>query len=382
MNTRFNRVLILSASAGAGHTRAAEALASAFKLAGAAGEIQHVDTLKHTNRVFKHLYTDAYYRLVKSFPSLLGWLYKQSDRPWKNQKRRLMFDKLNTRPMVRMIREFKPDLIVATHFLPAEIGAYLKRKGKLDCPIGVVVTDFDAHAMWLTKPIDHYFVALDETKAHLEALSIGTSVHVTGIPIDPVFSESPSRGEAAAQVEIDPSRPAILMSAGSFGRKKIPYLIKAVAQLQTPAQVVIISGRNVKLHKAVLETVVSIGDTNVTFKPIGFTEKMHVYMSAADVMLGKPGGLTMSESLAKGLGFVVVNPIPGQEERNADHLLERGCAIKINNLPALAFKVDGLLGDPQRLATMQSNARALAKPQAATEIVRILTSSLSASGPG
>jgi processive 1,2-diacylglycerol beta-glucosyltransferase len=106
---------------------------------------------------------------------------------------------------------------------------------------------------------------------------------------------------------------------------------------------------------------------------IGYTTEMHRWMAAADALVGKAGGLTSSEALARGLILVVVNPIPGQEERNSDHFLEEGAAIRCNNLPALAYKIDAVLDDPDRLARMQDAVKRLARPNAAADIVTIVT---------
>ncbi|MFN2595953.1 MAG: UDP-N-acetylglucosamine--LPS N-acetylglucosamine transferase, partial [Pyrinomonadaceae bacterium] len=145
----FNRVLILSASAGAGHLRAAQAVERAFAESGAAQEVLNVDTLAYTNKLFRNLYSKAYIEMVNKSPELLGWLYDALDKPWRNERRRLALDKLNTRPFVRMLREYQPDITVCTHFLPAEIISWLKAKRRISCRQAVVVTDFDVHAMWL-----------------------------------------------------------------------------------------------------------------------------------------------------------------------------------------------------------------------------------------
>ncbi|HEY9500636.1 MAG TPA: hypothetical protein VIR01_03265, partial [Pyrinomonadaceae bacterium] len=150
-STTFNRVLILSASVGAGHVRAADALEHAFKKARAAAEVRHVDVLQLTNKLFRRLYAKAYLDLVNSSPELLGWFYDYLDTPWKYDQRRLILDKLNTRPFVKFLHEFEPDMIVCTHFLPAEIVSWLKAENRLTCPQAIVVTDLDVHAMWLCR---------------------------------------------------------------------------------------------------------------------------------------------------------------------------------------------------------------------------------------
>src|SRR5919202_2758041 len=186
----FKKVLILSASAGAGHVRAAEALERAFRLTNAAREVRHVDTLLYTNKLFRHLYSKAYLEMVNKTPELLGWLYDYLDKPWKNERRRLALDKLNTRPFVKMLKEEQPDFVVCTHFLPAEILSWLQAKERIRTRQAVVVTDFDVHAMWLCHHYEHYFVALEETRAHMAALGIPSEkITVLGIPIDPVFAE-------------------------------------------------------------------------------------------------------------------------------------------------------------------------------------------------
>src|SRR6187549_1816493 len=179
----FKRILILSASVGNGHTTAAESLKKAFEIKGLAADVRHEDVLKFTNPLFRRLYSRAYIDLVNHMPEVLGWMYDKLDEPWKNEKRRLFFDKLNTLPLVKMIRDYDPDWIVCTHFLPAEIISDLKSKGKMTTPQAIVVTDFDMHAMWLCREYEHYFVALDETRAFLESLGYyGSKITVSGIP--------------------------------------------------------------------------------------------------------------------------------------------------------------------------------------------------------
>src|SRR4029079_10768859 len=152
--------------------RAAEALERAFAVTGAAREGRNVDVLQDTNRVFRRLYSKAYIDMVNAAPEVLGWLYDYLDTPWERERRRLLLDKLNTRPFVKLLEEYRPDAVVCTHFLPSEIMAWLKAKQRLACPQGIVVTDFDVHAMWLCHHYEQYFVALDQTRMHMQKLCI------------------------------------------------------------------------------------------------------------------------------------------------------------------------------------------------------------------
>jgi processive 1,2-diacylglycerol beta-glucosyltransferase len=262
-------------------------------------------------------------------------------------------------------------MVVCTHFLPSEIISWLKANDKLDTKQAIVVTDMDVHAMWLCRRYEHYFVALDETRVHLAKLGIAADkITVSGIPIDPLFAETKDKTAMRRKLGLDEDRTTILVSAGGFGVGPIENLVTSLLELKHRAQVVAICGKSAEL-KAQLDSVAAkvAAQSNVRLHVIGFTTQMDEYMSAADLMVGKPGGLTTCEALAKGLVFVIVNPIPGQEERNADHLLEQGIAIRCNNLPALAYKVDALLDDRERYARMQTNAHAFARPHAARDIV-------------
>jgi processive 1,2-diacylglycerol beta-glucosyltransferase len=369
----LGRVLVLSASAGAGHLRAAEAVEKAIGVQGLASQIQHVDVLKYTNQVFRHFYSKAYIDLVNNAPEVLGWLYDHLDEHGKNDPIRLAFDRLNANAFVRYLRRYQPDVAICTHFLPSEIISSLKAEGKVRVLNAVVVTDFDVHAMWLCRHVEQYFVALEETKAHLKALGVPDAlITISGIPIDPVFAK-PKDKRAMRRKHGLGDRFTILVSAGGFGVGPVGHLVQALAQLSHPAQVVVVCGRNEALRADLSEKVKKLGKRSlVSFTLLGYTTDMDEIMAASDLYVGKPGGLTTSEALAKGLPMVVINPIPGQEERNSDHLLEEGVAIRCNNLPALAYKIDRLIKTPGKLAQMSENAQALAKPEAAFTVVERL----------
>jgi processive 1,2-diacylglycerol beta-glucosyltransferase len=373
----LGRVLVLSASAGAGHLRAADALEKAIRLRGLASEVQHLDVLKYTNNVFRHLYSKAYIDLVNKAPEVLGWLYDRLDVPGKNEQLRLALDRLNTVPFVRFLNKYQPDVTICTHFLPSEIISWLKWKNQVNILNAVVVTDFDVHAMWLCRGCEGYFVALEETKVHLAALGVPEpQITISGIPIDPVFTQAKDPRIMRRKHGLEDDRFTILASAGGFGVGPVEHIIEALSALTQPAQVVVVCGRNQGL-RARLEHVVrrfSIKPA-VQFKLLGFTNEMDELMSAADLFVGKPGGLTTSEALAKGLPMVVINPIPGQEERNSDHLLEEGVAIRCNNLPTLAYKIDRLMNEPGKLMLMRANALGLGKPEAAFTILERLAAS-------
>lgn len=365
------RVLLLSASSGAGHVRAAQALEKAFASRGDCA-VEHIDAIQHVSKLFQRVYDKAYISMVRHAPELMGVLYERTDQPWQHPRRRLALDRLNTAPMIRLLKRVQPDLCVATHFLPAEIIAWLIAKRKLHAHNAIVVTDYDVHAMWLCRTVDRYYVALDEAAEYLARIGVPRDkLRVSGIPIDPLFAKPIDRVETRRTLDLDPTATMILVSAGGYGIGPVEQLVNDLLALQRSWQIVAIAGKAEKVRKRLEEISRNAGKLPSgapRLVPVGFTTEMDKYMAAADLLVGKAGGLTTSEALARALPMALIEPIPGQEERNADHLLEAGAAIRCNNLPAAAWKIAVLLDDPARLARMRDDARNMAKPNAAAII--------------
>ena len=364
------RVLIMSASAGTGHIRAAEALEKTFAADPRVAEVINNDALQYTNKLFRDFYSKLYQSLVKSAPNFLGWWYKASDEPWRTDAMRHMIDRLNTKPLVRFIRAFDPHVTVCTHYMPAGIISHLIARRQLQAHLSIVVTDFDFHAMWLSRAFHRYFVAIDETKAHLEMLGLpGNRITVSGIPIDPAFRQPVDRERERRGLGLEMNRPVLLLSAGALGTGPTEFMVERLLNLKCDAQTIVVCGRNEELRQRVQRTV---GPRNSRFLVTGYSQEMHKLMGAADLFIGKPGGLTASEAVASGLPLCIVTPVPGQEERNSDHLLEEGIAVKCNDLTTLPYKIERLLGDPDRLALMRANALRFARPDAADTVVDTL----------
>jgi processive 1,2-diacylglycerol beta-glucosyltransferase len=373
------KVLLLSASAGAGHIRAADALLKQFQSDPRVAHAEHWDILKYTNPLFRTIYSKVYLDLVNRAPWLLGMVYKSTDKPWKETTAQA-FEKLNAAPFIKALREFSPDLIVATHFTPPNIISWLnsKRTSKKNPLIpapAIIVTDLDCHAMWLTRSYSRYFVSLEETKVYLQQMGIPEEkITISGIPTDPVFQVPKEKIATRRELNLHPNRFTILVSAGGFGVGPVETLVTQLeSSLKSPAQVVAIAGKSAEL-KAKLDRLAKKipAGSSLTLHPIAFTNQMDAYMAAADILISKPGGLTTAEAMARNLPMCIVNPIPGQEERNSDHLLEAGVAIKCNNPPTLAWKLEQLINHPERLEAMRAATKRFAKPHAAQTIVEML----------
>ena len=367
------RVLVLSASVGAGHLRAAQAVELALKQLAPDAEVRNVDVLTLTNAAFRKVYGEAYLDLVNKAPHVLGYFYDLLDKPRRprstRDRLRLAMEKFNLRKFCELIECEQWDVVVNTHFLPAEIIASLRRDGKLSLPQVTVTTDFETHRLWVNEPTDRYTTATDEGAAYLAHWGVPpANTRVTGIPIHPVFAEAKDRGECLRRHGLAGDRPVVLQLAGGFGVGPIEQLYRAVLSVEVPLEVVVVAGKNLKA-KQQLEAVKVPGAHRA--KVMGFTTEIDELMAVADVVVSKPGGLTTSEVLARGAAMVIVNPIPGQESRNSDFLLENGAAIKVNNAATLPLKLSRLLADRARLDAIKAGAKRLGKPRAAFDAAQV-----------
>lgn len=363
------RVLILSASVGSGHVKAAEALAAAVRQRDDVAEVLSDDSLDHTNVLHKQLYSTLYKKLSALLPDFLGWWYESSDAPWVSDKSRLAVDLPVAIPLINLVKEFQPDIILCTHFMPAGVLSWLIGRGELDAKLGIVVTDYHFHAFWITRAFSWYFVAQEEDKIHMEALGLpGDRIEVTGIPVDVAFSEPVDAAAVLRRHGLNPARPTLLVSGGTLGLSPATAVVRRLLQVRTDFQAIVVCGRNEELRSEITDLVA--GREN-DFRVFGYTSEMPDLLGAATLLLSKPGGLTTAEALARGVPLVILDPIGGQEERNSDVLLEAGAAIKCSEVTILAHKIERLLGDPERLRIMSEKARALGRPNAARDVAAI-----------
>lgn len=366
------RILVLSASVGAGHLRAAEAVELALKQTVPHALVKNVDVLEMTNRLFRRLYGKFYLDLVNHAPHMLGYFYDLLDQPsrsgkYRSDRMRLVLEKLNLGKFLKFLQAEPWDLAICTHFLPAEIIAHLRKQKLLTLPQTTATTDFETHRLWVNQPCERYFTATEEGSRYLQHWGVPvTDTLATGIPIHPVFSEPKDRHECLTKHGLADDRPVILQLSGGFGVGPIEKIYHTLLAVEQPIQLVTIAGRNEKLREK-LSRLPKPARHKV--KVMGFTKEIDELMQAADLLVSKPGGLTTSETLARGAVMVIVNPIPGQETRNSDYLLENGAAIKANNLGTLGWKVDELLRDTARLQQMRANVRRIARPRAAFDVV-------------
>lgn len=363
-------ILLLSVSAGAGHIRAAEAVRQAAVRSHPGLHVEHLDVMDVVPRLFKRLYADSYLKIINRHPAFWGYLYHTSDkaRPDSSLNRlREALERINTRKLHDRIRTLAPKVIVCTHFLPAQLLARLRRLGQSTTPTWVVVTDFDVHLLWVHEGLSGYCVATEEIAHRLRGRGVGdTRIAVTGIPIDPAFANPPERAVCAAALGLDPAKRTILLMSGGHGVGDLYGIAERAMAIPGDHQVVAMAGRNADLLARLGELAAAHPGRLVAQ---GFTSTPERVMACADLAVGKPGGLSTSECLAIGLPMLVVSPIPGQEERNSDHLLEHGAALKAHDMAGLMYRLRRALDEPGLLPRLAANARAIGHPRAAADVL-------------
>jgi len=273
----------------------------------------------------------------------------------------------------RHLKQFEPDTVLCTHYAPLETLGWLRQKKTAPHPFVVsVVTDFEAHALWMDACVDLYCVAAEETKARLVARGAAAkNVVATGIPIAAKFSSKPDARVVRKTLGLRDDQPVLLVLSGGFGMGPVAEILAELDKVPQPFQTVVVTGRNEELRREL-----ATQNRRHPAHVLGFVTNMHELMAVADLIVTKPGGLTSSEALALGKPLFILNPIPGQEAANSDFLLERGAAAKVNRVEDLPFRIEQLLGS-KKLAKMAKAAKALGRPQSATAVCKEVMKRLS-----
>ena len=315
------------------------------------------------------VHTAGYVKLVEHAPEVWGMLFKQTDNPKlvrRLAKWRKAFPPGSTMRFIRYLKKFKPDVVFCTHYLPVEILGKAREEFKGKAPLAVcIVTDFEAHALWMGEAVDFYCVAAEETKARLVARgAVAENVVVTGIPIAAKFSGTMDTLAVRKRYGLRDDLPVLLVLGGGFGMGPVAEILKELDKVPQEFQTLVVAGRNEELRREL-----AVHDRKHPTHVLGFVTNMHELMAVADLIITKPGGMTTSEALAKGKPRIILNPIPGHEAANSDFQLQRGAAAKVNRVEDLPYGLGQLLGS-KKLAEMGRAAISLGRPAAAVDICK------------
>lgn len=366
------RILIATETAGGGHLAAAAALDEAWRGLRPKDTVERLDLVKLFSPLHKKVHAAGYEKLVARAPEVWGMIFTKTDDPkvaHRLNRIKALFPSRARRRFENHISEFKPDVVLCTHYEPVEALGQMRRKqkGKTKPPFVVsVVTDFEAHALWMDADVDLYSVAAEETKARLVArgATADNNIIATGIPIGAKFATKVNARAVRKAMGLRDDLPTLLVLSGGFGMGPVGKILTALDKVTGTFQTVVVCGRNEELRRDL-----AAQDRKHPTRVLGFASNMHELMTVADLILTKPGGLTSSEALALGKPLFILDPIPGQEAANSDFLLERGAAAKVNRVEDLPFRIEQLLGS-KKLGEMAKAAKALGRLKSAEAVCR------------
>lgn len=339
------RLLLFSASFGYGHLQAARAVAQAHR----ALDPDHEAIIHNMNGPLTRAVAAGYLALLRWAPGLYRTLYHGPVTP----AVRRVIEWACQRSCLKAIARYKPDAILCTHPFPGLALAALRQRGELPLPIGAVVTDWGSHPLWLHAGFDHYFVAASATKrGYVDQGIPADRITVTGIPIRPIFQRT----------EPHRSGTRVLVMGGGLGLGPITEAVRSLAELsQKELTITVVCGQNGPLYQELTDLFAD----DPRFTILGYHDAVHELMAEADLLMTKPGGLSAAEALAMGLPLVLLSPLPGQEEENAEHLVELGAAKRVADVWIGRLAEELLFRPGSALAKMQLAARAAGQPWAA-----------------
>ena len=368
----MERILILHASVGTGHKSAANALREAF-----AQNPQRVvrveDTLDYSTPVFREAYARSYLQLSEKAPLLWKMFYDTFDTP--DADTALIANRLRglvERPLVskllQMVARFRPSAILCTHFLPVEILERLKREGQLRAPLFCVVTDFVAQGTWINSAVDCYFLASEMTRQEMITRGVPPPLlRVSGIPVKLEISQPKPMAEMRARHGLPLDQPVMTVFGGGLDPSRVRLMVKRLLESDLTGEMVVVAGRSETLMAALAD----LGDgPTLRLRKLGYISYVDDLIAASDLAITKSGGLIVSEILARGTPMLIIDPIPGQEEWNADYVAGVGAGAQLRNPETVPTAALDLFAQPDRLALMRTCAQRAGRPRAALDIAQ------------
>ncbi len=372
-------ILIFYASYGGGHLNAAKSIHEYIQNHYKDNNMELIDCMKYVNKTVEKVTTAAYREAAKKAPWVWGRIYSDSQKgPLAHLSTRS--NKIMAIKLLRLLREKKPDLIISTHPFSSQMCSYLKRKGKITAKIATIMTDFAPHDQWLVGSnfTDYFFVANDKMKDYLISTKIPSNkVFVTGIPLSNRFLQKYDRKEILDTYQLENGKRTILFFGGGefgLGKSRTFDIFDSLIQTSEDIQIIAIAGKNEKM-KAKFNEIVEKNKASERVKVLSFTNQVPELMSISDLVVTKPGGMTTTESLASGLPMIIINPIPGQEEENAEFLENKGVGIWLKKNDNVSEVFNDLFSHPNKLNEMKKNTLLIGHPNATNIICDVLLKS-------
>lgn len=363
------RALILSVSTGGGHGKAAEAIQEAILAHEPHSEIQIIDTIKYISPFLDKLVVGTYLKSIQHYPAFFKFLYKHSDEDGHFVKSSNLGTDYLTNKLYPTIVDFEPDILIATHAFTAQILSTLRKKFQWHKPSLVVMTDYASHAFWVHRNVDAYVVSNEDMidELHLRGRA-KEMIFPYGIPVSQNFFQTKERAEILADYNLKDHRKIITLMGGSLGLGNITEILNEVLALEMGAQILVLTGQNQDLYEKVLSLQ---QHCDQCLQPLHYCNEMHNILKVTDLLITKPGGLTITESFITGTPLAIYSAIPGHEVQNADYLFRHGLAINLGTGENCGPLIQKALQDEDSLQKMRKKSLENAKPKAADDIYHL-----------
>lgn len=366
------KIMILTASIGSGHIKAAEAVAEELQRQQPAAQIVTVDFMARSTSFWHWLTKKIYLEMLNFVPNLYDVFYKLSSCEMGASCGKNMFAYFMLPVFCRLQKEHQPDYIICTHPFPAETVSLWKERERSDLPLSVVMTDYSLHQMWLCRGVNHYFMATEAMKeGMLQQDFAQETLHATGIPISRGLQAVPEQEELRRQLGLASDRKVIMLMGGGLGLGGIEKNLQELEKIAQPLTLLVIAGRNEQLQQRVQNFATT---SHHDMKVWGYTDEVRKLMGAADLLITKPGALTISEAFALGTPMLLHDPIPGPETENAVYATRHGAAIWLHPGERLSPAIEEIFAG-EALQRMRERALICAKPAASEEIAKIILQS-------
>ena len=365
------KILIFTAATGGGHKRAAAALETEINKLSPDTEVKVVDAMKAIGKFYDKTVCGGYHFMATKTPALYGECYKITDRENLMYKAVMRSNTMMSNKLLDIINDFGTDIVIICHPFITTMVSRLKRKGKTDVKAISLITDYDAHRTYIVPYIDAYVLAEPQMSDKLinEYEVDEKLIHPLGIPIFDRFTEPFSKEEICKREGLDPNLPTVLLMAGSFGVTSVLDFYKQLVNQSKDMQFIVITGNNRKLYEHLEEASAELDAKNRT-KLLFFVDNVEDYMHISDVIVTKPGGLTVTESLACRLPLAIYSAFPGQEKDNADFLIKENAAIMLDKNNGAQQIID-LLSNPEKLEDMKKQCERLTMADSAKKIFEL-----------
>ncbi len=370
MPAKPKRIILMYISEISGHHSATLAIEKAIKILQPNAEVLNINTFNYTNPISEKIVNRLYMAVIKRTPQIWDYLYDNPSVVKKIENIKKTIHKFNSPKLKSLFDKFKPDAVICTQAFPCGMVADFKKTYNSYIPLVAVLTDYIPHSYWIYDTVNYYITPSEEVSGRLIKKGVPEhKIKSLGIPFDHKFNENISRNEVMLKLNLNPGLPTVLIMGGGQGLGPVKTIVRSLEKVRNDFQELIVAGTNKKLYKSLKKKVKKYKKKILLFK---YVDNINELMGIASIIITKPGGVTISEALAKKIPIIIIKPIPGQEESNTAYLTEKEAAIKIDEPKDINLIIEDLLTDKRKLNHLSECAGRIGKPNASVDIATFI----------